>query len=77
MSLFGALGNRWGRRTPDGIGISLPLTYEMVAMLVGAHQPTVTSALRRLSCARRLRREGERGWLLAAAQPPRLTVIAA
>ena len=77
LSLFGALGNRWGRRTPDGIAIALPLTHDMVAMLVGAHRPTVTSALDRLSCAGRLRRDGERGWLLAAVQSPPLEAIAA
>ena len=77
LSLFGTLGDRWGRRTPKGVAISLPLTHDMVAMLVGAHRPTVTSALHQLSCAGRLRRVGERGWLLAAVDAPQLTALAA
>jgi RNA polymerase sigma-B factor len=77
LSLFGALGNRWGRRTAVGVAIALPLTHDMVAMLVGAYRPTVTSALHRLSRAGRLRRDGEREWLLAAVEPARLTAVAA
>lgn len=39
------LGERFGRVTPDGIAVRLPLTHERLAALVGAHRPSVTTAL--------------------------------
>jgi RNA polymerase sigma-B factor len=71
LSLFGALGRRWGRRTPEGVAIPLSLTHDTIAMLVGAHRPTITSALRRLSQEGRLRRSaGPRRWVLAHDRAP-------
>ncbi len=64
LGLFGALADRWGRRVPDGIVISVPLTHEMIAMLVGVHRPAATSALRRLEREGRLRRTARDRWLL-------------
>jgi hypothetical protein len=57
--------------------IALPLTHDMVAMLVGAHRPTVTSALHRLAGAGMLCRRGEGGWLLAAVESSPLEAIVA
>ena len=65
MSLFRVLADRWGRRVPDGIAIYMPLTHEMIAMLVGVHRPAATSALRRLELEGRLRRTARDRWLLA------------
>jgi len=76
LSLFRAIGNRWGRRTRDGVAISLPLTHDMIAMLAGAHRPTVTSALRRLSRAGRLRRSRGEHWLLTEDGAGRLPIAA-
>jgi CRP-like cAMP-binding protein len=64
LGLFRTLAGRWGRRVPDGIAISVPLTHDMLAMLVGVHRPTVTSALRRLERAGRLSRMARHQWLL-------------
>jgi RNA polymerase sigma-B factor len=64
LRLFGALADRWGRRVPGGIEVAMPLTHDMIAMLVGVHRPTVTSTLRRLQSAGRLRRPGSDRWLL-------------
>ena len=69
LSLFQTLGERWGTRTAQGIAIPVPLTHDTIAMLVGAHRPTVTSGLRRLSRDGSLRRAGPQRWLLVERTP--------
>ena len=39
------LAERWGRVTPTGIVVPLPLGHQRLADLVGAHRPSVTTAL--------------------------------
>jgi CRP-like cAMP-binding protein len=61
--LFWHLADRWGKVTPDGVRISLPLSHGMIAKLVGSRRPTVTTAMGKL------RDEGviekvDDGWLL-------------
>ena len=77
LSLFRALADRWGHRVPEGLAISVPLTHEMIAMLVGVHRPTVTSGLRRLEHEGRLCRTARDRWLLTEApQRPSLRLAA-
>ncbi|MBV9467446.1 MAG: Crp/Fnr family transcriptional regulator, partial [Solirubrobacterales bacterium] len=64
LIFFWLLAERWGRVGPDGIQVRLPLTHEVLAMLVGAHRPTVTVALQRLARAELLLRERPDRWLL-------------
>lgn len=64
LILFWLLAERWGRVSPDGVRVTLPLTHEVLAMLVGAHRPPVTIALQRLSRAGLLVRERQDKWLL-------------
>lgn len=64
LILFWLLAERWGRVGPDGVHVTLPLTHEVLAMLVGAHRPTVTIALQRLTRAGLLTRERSDRWLL-------------
>lgn len=61
---FWLLGERWGRVGTEGITITLPLTHETLAMLVGVRRPTVTLALKRLGAAGLLERRGADRWLL-------------
>jgi CRP-like cAMP-binding protein len=43
------LADRWGRVTPEGVVLTLPkLTHEMIARMVAARRPSVTSGIRRL-----------------------------
>jgi DNA-binding transcriptional ArsR family regulator len=67
LILFWLLAERWGAMTPDGVRITLPLTHEVLSMLVGTHRPTVTIALQRLARAGLLTREGHDRWLLSNA----------
>ncbi len=64
LILFWLLADRWGKMTPRGVYITLPVTHEVLAMLVGAQRPTVTVALQRLTRAGLLVRERSERWLL-------------
>ncbi len=69
--LFWHLAARWGRVRGDGVVLPLRLTHAVLADLVAARRPTVTSALSSLS------REGlvkvvSEGWLLSGGSPPEL-----
>jgi CRP/FNR family transcriptional regulator, cyclic AMP receptor protein len=64
LMLFWLLAERWGRVGPDGVHVTLPLTHEVLAVLVGSHRPTVTIALQRLARAGLLTRASSDRWLL-------------
>ncbi|HEY2317536.1 MAG TPA: helix-turn-helix domain-containing protein [Solirubrobacteraceae bacterium] len=64
LILFWLLAERWGRVGTAGVYVTLPLTHEVLAMLIGAHRPTVTIALQRLTRAGFLIRERSDRWLL-------------
>jgi CRP/FNR family transcriptional regulator, cyclic AMP receptor protein len=66
LVLFWLLAERWGRVTADGVYVTLPLTHEVLAMLIGAHRPTVTIALQRLTRLGLLIRERSDRWLLTS-----------
>ncbi len=61
--------DRWGRVTPGGIEIDLPLTHSLLASVVGARRPSVTAAVRALSEAGKIKSRPRSRWLLAG-QPP-------
>jgi CRP/FNR family cyclic AMP-dependent transcriptional regulator len=67
--LFWHLADRWGRVTAQGeVKIPFLLTHELLAALVSAERPTVTTALKRLGERGTLVRESD-GWLLRGAPP--------
>ncbi|MCP9488402.1 MAG: helix-turn-helix domain-containing protein [Solirubrobacteraceae bacterium MAG38_C4-C5] len=57
------LAEHHGRVRPDGVLLPLPLTHELLAGLVGARRPSVTTALGQLSRRGAVSRVPE-GWLL-------------
>jgi hypothetical protein len=65
LMLFRHLAERWGKVTPDGIAVPLPITHQMVADLVGARRPSATTAIVRLAERDELSRTPGGGWLLA------------
>lgn len=81
LMLFWILADRWGTVSPDGVRVTLPLTHEALAMLVGSRRPTVTLALQRLARTGLLIREGNNRWLLSThavellAHPESLAVL--
>lgn len=82
LMLFWHLAERWGRMTPDGVVLPLPLTHEMLGKLVCLHRPTTSSALQRLIRAGQIARRADRGWMLLGeppmhdAAPPELRLAA-
>jgi len=60
---------RWGRVGPDGVTLDLRVTHEMLARLVGARRPSVTTALRKLAEEGRVTQDGPGRWLLHG-EPP-------
>jgi CRP/FNR family transcriptional regulator, cyclic AMP receptor protein len=64
LILFHVLAERWGKITPNGVQIVLPVTHAVLAMLIGTQRPTVTIALQRLTRAGFLVRERKHHWLL-------------
>lgn len=65
------LAERWGRVRPDGIAVPLPLPHQRLADLIGAHRPSVTTAIGSLTRAGTLSRVGG-VWLLHGAPPDKL-----
>jgi hypothetical protein len=72
LVLFWRIAQRWGRVTPDGVMIPLPLTHEAIASLVAASRPPVSTALAQLSRDGLLRRTRD-GWLLDREVEARMT----
>ena len=69
LRLFWRLADRWGRVTPDGLVVPLPLTHATLASLVGATRPSVSTALMRLVREGRLSRRDDGTWLVHALPP--------
>lgn len=67
--LFWHLADRWGRVGPNGIRLPIRLTHTVLAELVAARRPSVSSALADLS-QRRLIDHAGKAWLLRG-DPPR------
>jgi CRP-like cAMP-binding protein len=61
------LGDRFGVVVPGAIRLDIPLTHAVLARLVGARRPTVTTALQRLIQLGYLRRDGRAFVLLGDA----------
>lgn len=68
LLLFALLGERWGKATAGGVLVAMPLTHQVLATLVGARRPSVSTALRALCAAGLLQRTSE-GWLLCRTAP--------
>ncbi len=66
------LAERWGRVTPDGIVVPLPLSHQRLADLVGAHRPSVTTAMGALSKAGKVSRRDGGDWVLHGRPPEKL-----
>lgn len=69
--LFWHLADRWGRVCPDGVRIPLALTHAMLADLVSARRPSVSTSLSEMARNGLVERVG-RGWLLRGDPPGEL-----
>lgn len=69
LILLWQLAEAWGEMTKDGVRISLRLPHRLLAELVGARRPSVTSALAELRQTGRLTAAPEGGWVLHGDPP--------
>ncbi len=65
LALFAELGERFGRVTPDGIVIDVPLNHELIGRLTASRRPTATLALQQLYHQGLLTRLAANSWKLA------------
>jgi CRP/FNR family transcriptional regulator, cyclic AMP receptor protein len=68
--VFRQLGLRWGRVTEHGVIVPLALSHRLLAELIGARRPTVTTALKRLSRDGVVTRTADGTWLLSEQPVP-------
>jgi hypothetical protein len=58
------LAERHGHCRPDGVEVPVPLTHELLAEVMGAARPSITTALAHLASTGIVTRTHDRGWLL-------------
>lgn len=66
------LAERWGRVHTEGIIVPLPLSHQRLADIVGAHRPSVTTAMGELTRAGRISRRENGDWVLHGPPPESL-----
>jgi CRP-like cAMP-binding protein len=66
------LAERWGRVRPDAIAVPLPLSHQRLADLVGAHRPSVTTAMGDLVRSGAVSRSEGGIWMLHNSPPAQL-----
>jgi CRP-like cAMP-binding protein len=67
LTLFWHMAERWGRVTPAGVAVGVALPHRVIAQLVGARRPTVSTALSQLADKGELARLPDGSWLLTGA----------
>lgn len=73
LAMFWHLADRFGRVTPEGTHVPLPLSHSDLAELVGAQRPSVTVALKRLGKEGLVQRHpDDHTWLLGHEPPAEL-----
>jgi CRP-like cAMP-binding protein len=70
------LAYRFGRVTPDGILVDLPISHSQLADIVAAQRPSVSTAVVRLENQGRIVRTGRRTLLLRGDPPAMLSSLA-
>lgn len=75
LSVLWHFADRWGTVTPEGVRLNVRLTHEVLAAVTGARRPSVTTALRRLADAGRVRSLPRSRWLLLGRAPVELQQV--
>jgi CRP/FNR family transcriptional regulator, cyclic AMP receptor protein len=75
LSVLWHFADRWGTVTPEGVRLEARLTHELLARVVGARRPSVTTALKRLIDAGSLRSLSRSRWLLLGSPPAALRAV--
>lgn len=70
------LAYRFGRVTPAGIALELPITHSQLADMVAAQRPSVSTAIGRMQSQGRIVRPDRHHWLLCGEPPEMLSRLA-
>jgi hypothetical protein len=73
LAILWYYSDRWGRVTPGGVLLPVRLTHSLLARIVGARRPSVSTALGRLQERGHLARGEHGGWLLLGPPPRELS----
>lgn len=63
------LAETWGEARPDGVHLSIRLPHRLLAELMGARRPSITSALAELKSAGQLEKASDGCWVLCGDPP--------
>jgi CRP-like cAMP-binding protein len=63
-TLFWHLADRWGRVTPEGVRLDLPLTHTIISRLTSLRRPTVSLSLAQLEQSGEIVRVAKTEWIL-------------
>jgi len=66
------LAERWGKVHTEGVVVPLPLSHQRLAEIVGAHRPSVTTAMGDLARAGKVSRRESGDWVLHGSPPEQL-----
>jgi CRP/FNR family transcriptional regulator, cyclic AMP receptor protein len=69
LTMLWFYADRWGRVTPDGVVLELELTHSLLAAVIGARRPSVTTSLKALEAAGMLLRRSDHSWVLLGGRP--------
>ena len=69
LLLLWSLADRWGRMTPEGAVVPIPLTHQTMAHLVCLQRPTASTALQQLRRDGEIDRRPDGCWILRGAPP--------
>lgn len=69
LLMFWHFADRWGRMTREGARVRIPVTHGVLASVVGARRPSVTTALGRLQDEGAIERLPDGEWLLLGSPP--------
>jgi CRP/FNR family transcriptional regulator, cyclic AMP receptor protein len=72
LVVFWHFADRWGRVRPDGVHVPIRVTHQLLAGVVGAQRPSVTTALSELRRSGEVERLPDGSWLLHGEPPQEL-----
>jgi CRP/FNR family transcriptional regulator, cyclic AMP receptor protein len=71
LALLWHLADRFGKVSPQGVVVPLPLTHQVISRLVGASRPSVSTTVKQLEDGGHIARRQGGGYLLLG-EPPEL-----
>jgi CRP/FNR family cyclic AMP-dependent transcriptional regulator len=77
LVLMWHLGERFGKMTPEGVVVRLPLSHELIGRMIAARRPSVTTALGQLHDEGLVFARGRQEWVLKGDPPPEVQPVGA